>query len=129
MSKNTTTNTQMEKMSEHQSTAWLVNTGWSGGAYGVGKRMSLKITRAIIDAIFDGSLVKADYEEMPVFHLAMPKTIEGVDSSILNPRNTWEKEDEYNAMRDKLAAMFIKNFSRYTDNADGQALTAAGPKM
>ncbi len=117
-----------QKMAEHGSSAWLLNTGWSGGGYGVGERMSLKITRAIIDAIFDGSLLAADYVDMDVFGLAMPTAVNGVESSILEPRNTWGDKAAYDAQRDKLAKMFVANFARYTDTANGKALVAAGPK-
>lgn len=118
-----------QKMAEHGSNAWLVNTGWSGGAYGVGERMKLSITRAIIDAIFDGTLANADYEVMPVFNLEVPKAIEGIESNILNPRNTWADAAAYDAKRNELAGMFVKNFARYTDNAEGKALEAAGPQV
>lgn len=118
-----------KKMAEHGSNAWLLNTGWSGGGYGVGERMSLKITRAIIDAIFDGSLAEADYTDMAVFGLSMPTAVNGVESSILEPRNTWGDKDAYDAQRDKLAKMFVKNFDRYTDTDNGKALVAAGPKI
>ncbi len=116
-----------EKMAEHGSRAWLVNTGWSGGGYGVGKRMSLKITRAIIDSIFDGSLEQAEFEAMPLFGLALPTAVNGVDSVILNPRNAWADTDAYDAGLQKLAAMFVANFGKYTDTAEGLELAKAGP--
>ena len=78
-----------KKMEEHGSNAYLVNTGWTGGAYGVGERMSLPATRKIIDAILDGTLENAEYETLPVFNLEIPKEVPGVDSKILNPRNAW----------------------------------------
>lgn len=118
-----------EKMAEHGSRAWLVNTGWSGGGYGVGKRMSLKITRAIIDSIFDGSLNNATFEAMPLFGLSIPTAVQGVDSAILNPRNAWSDKDAYDAGLNKLAGMFVKNFSKYTDNDAGVALAKAGPLL
>ena len=78
-----------DKVEKHQAKVWLMNTGWSGGKYGVGSRMSLKTTRALIDAIHDGTLDKAEYEIMPGFNLKVPKAVPGVDSKILNPINTW----------------------------------------
>ncbi|MEM7377145.1 MAG: phosphoenolpyruvate carboxykinase (ATP) [Pseudomonadota bacterium] len=117
-----------EKMAEHGSRAWLVNTGWSGGGYGVGRRMSLKVTRAIIDAIFDGSLAAADFEAMPLFDLAVPTAVAGVDPAILNPRNAWQDTVAYDAGLQKLAGMFVANFAKYTDTPDGVALAEAGPR-
>lgn len=78
-----------EKMKKHNSSCWLINTGWSGGKYGVGKRMSLKLTRNIIDQIHSGELEKAQYTNFPVFNVKIPTTCPGVDPVILNPRNTW----------------------------------------
>lgn len=118
-----------EKMNEHGSSAWLVNTGWSSGGYGVGKRMSLKITRAIIDSIFDGTLAQAEYEALPLFGLAIPREVAGVDSAILNPRNAWSDTEAYDAGLHNLASMFVANFAKYTDTAEGEALAAAGPKL
>ena len=118
-----------DKMAEHGSRAWLVNTGWSGGGYGVGKRMSLKVTRAIIDAIFDGTLAEADYEALPLFGLAMPTAVAGVDSAILNPRNAWSDTAAYDAGLQKLASMFVANFAKYTDTPEGEALSMAGPQL
>jgi phosphoenolpyruvate carboxykinase (ATP) len=118
-----------KKMDEHHSNAWLVNTGWSGGAYGVGSRMPLSATRKIIDSIFDGSLDNADYDILPVFGFKIPKKIEGVNSTILNPRNTWSDKDAYDAQLHKLASMFIENFKMFTDNNEGKALIKAGPSL
>ena len=92
-----------KKMREHGSHAWLVNTGWSGGGYGVGNRMSLKITRKIIDSILDGSLEKADFESFKIFGFEVPKSIEGVDSNILNPENTWSNKDDYNTALEEVS--------------------------
>jgi phosphoenolpyruvate carboxykinase (ATP) len=116
-----------EKMQQHGSSAWLVNTGWSGGSYGEGKRMSLKITRAIIDVILDGSLENAEYENMPVFNFAIPKKIAGVDPVVLNPRNTWADTEEFDETIINVAHMFIKNFKKYSVNQDGRQIEKAGP--
>mgnify|MGYP000577605502 FL=1 len=118
-----------KKMDEHGANAYLVNTGWTGGAYGVGERMSLKATRRMIDSIFDGTLENAEYEVMPVFNLQVPKAIEGVDSTLLNPINTWADKDAYNATLNKLAGMFVENFEMFTDNEEGKSLVSSGPQL
>ena len=116
-----------EKIDKHGSEVYLVNTGWSGGAYGVGKRMSIKATRACIDAILSGSINESEFEKIPKFDLSIPTSLKGVDSNILNPINTWENKDEYNATRDELAGMFIENFKKYiTDESD---FSKFGPKL
>lgn len=117
------------KMKEHGSAAYLVNTGWTGGGYGVGSRMSIKDTRRIIDAIFDGSLEKAEFEKFPIFNFMVPKAIPGVDSFILNPRNTWKDKAAYDQQLKKVAEMFVKNFQRFTDTNAGKALVDYGPKV
>jgi len=115
------------KMEEHHANAYLINTGWTGGAYGEGSRMSLTATRRIIDAIFDGSLDGTEWKAMDVFGIAIPKNIEGVDSNILNPRNTWADKSAFDQQLHKLAGMFIENFKKYTDLDAGKALVAHGP--
>ncbi len=117
-----------KKMEEHDSTAYLVNTGWIGGSYGIGKRIDITVTRNIINAILDGSLEDAEYEELPIFELEIPKTVNGVDSQILNPRNTWKYESAYLKQANMLAEKFIENFSNFTDTEEGQRLMAAGPQ-
>lgn len=118
-----------EKMSEHGSSAWLVNTGWSGGSYGDGKRMSLKITRAIINAILDGSLEKAEYENMAIFNFAIPKHVTNVVSNVLNPRNTWTDKEDFDEVIGNLAKMFKNNFKRYAINDEGREIEKAGPTV
>jgi len=118
-----------KKMDEHGVTAYLVNTGWSGGKYGVGKRMSLKVTRKIIDAILDGSIEDSEFENMSTFNISVPKSLSGVESEILNPRNAWADKDDYDQTTGQLAQMFIENFKLFTDNDDGKALVAAGPSL
>ena len=118
-----------KKMEEHGSTAYLVNTGWSGGPYGTGKRMSLKVTRKVIDAILNGSLDTTECDEFPVFGFAVPKALDGVESSILNPRNTWDDKDAYDATLQKLAGMFVESFKTYTDTDEGKQLEQVGPKL
>lgn len=118
-----------KKMDEHGSTAYLVNTGWTGGPYGTGERMSLKATRAIITAILEGKLEGVECDTMPLFNLRFPKAVEGVDSAILNPKNTWDDKAAYDAQADKLAGMFIEAFKSYTDTPEGKALEAVGPTL
>lgn len=118
-----------KKMVEHGADAYLVNTGWSGGKYGVGKRMSLKVTRKIIDAILNGTLETAEFDTMPIFNLQIPNTLDGVDAQILNPRNVWDNKEEYDTIAKQLAEMFIANFNNFTDNDAGKALISAGPQV
>lgn len=118
-----------KKISQHGSTAYLVNTGWSGGKYGIGKRMSLKITRKIIDDILAGTLEKAGFDVMPVFQLNIPKSLPGIQEGILNPRTSWMDKADYDVTLRKLGAMFIKNFETFTDTNEGKALVAAGPQL
>ncbi|MBR8462489.1 phosphoenolpyruvate carboxykinase (ATP) [Campylobacter sp. faydin G-105] len=117
-----------EKIDRHNVNVYLVNTGWSGGAYGVGKRMSIKATRACINAILDGSITKCEFEKFDKFDLAIPKKLDGVETKLLNPINTWNDSAEYVATREKLAKMFVKNFKRYEDVKEGVEYAKAGPK-
>ena len=119
-----------EKIDKHEVNVYLVNTGWTGGPYGIGKRMSIKDTRACINAILNGSINNAEFETLPVFNLQIPKTLEGVaDNKVLNPRNTWEDKDAYDNQLKKLAEMFIENFKRYEDVPEGKEYEKAGPKI
>lgn len=115
-----------EKIAKHGSSVYLINTGWTGGGYGVGKRMSLPATRAIVTAALNGSLNDVEYEVEPFFGLAVPKTCPNVDSAILNPRNSWADKAEYDRVAKKLAAKFVENFKKYSHmSAD---IVNAGPK-
>jgi len=116
-----------EKMRKHSSIAWLVNTGWSGGAYGTGKRMSLKYTRAIIDAIHDGSLATAITATDPVFGLTVPTECANVPAEILIPKNTWADKGAFDTTADKLAGLFAENFKKFAENAS-EEIKAVGPK-
>ncbi|KAJ3206001.1 Protein kinase C-like 1 [Dinochytrium kinnereticum] len=118
-----------DKMAHHQASAWLINTGWNGGAYGTGKRISLKYSRAIIDAIHSGELDKAEYDTYPIFGLQIPKAVTGVPAEVLDPRKAWlGTQESYNATVEKLARLFVENFKAFADKADGEVL-AAGPKI
>jgi len=116
-----------DKIAKNGSQAWLVNTGWSGGGHGVGKRMSLRYTRAILDAIHDGSLAKAATVVDPTFGLHVPQGCNNVPAEILNPRNTWADKAAYDQKAKHLAGLFTKNFGKYADRAS-EAIRSAGPK-
>ncbi len=114
-----------KKMKEHQVNVWLVNTGWTGGAYGTGSRMKLSYTRAMITAALNGALAGVEFEQHPVFGLQMPTTCPNVPSEILNPRNTWSNAAEYDQKANELAQKFIKNFEQYADGVSAEIVAAA----
>ncbi|TDU25683.1 phosphoenolpyruvate carboxykinase (ATP) [Panacagrimonas perspica] len=101
-----------EKMKKHKARCILLNTGWSGGKYGVGKRMSIKVTRALLNAALDGKLDNVETEKLPILNLTIPKSCPGVESAILNPRNTWANKDEYDATATTLRDAFRENFKK-----------------
>lgn len=115
-----------KKMKKHGTNAWLINTGWSGGKYGVGQRMDISITRKIIDSIHNGTLQNIKTKQMPVFNLNIPENCPGVDSKILNPIDTWQNKDEYNLLLKNLAQNFNSNFKKYSDKAS-DIIKNAGP--
>lgn len=115
----------VKKMEEHNATAYMVNTGWNG----TGKRISIKDTRAIIDAILDGSIENAETKVIPTFNLTVPTSLPGVNPEILDPRDTYADVSEWNTKANDLASRFIKNFVQYTDNEQGQNLVKAGPSI
>ena len=119
----------VRKANQHGAKAYLVNTGWIGGAYGVGKRIDLPSTRAIIDAILNGDLEKAEFDILPIFNLRVPKSVPGVDSKLLNPQNAWAKAADWEKQARDLAAKFIENFKNFTDNEAGKKLVSAGPQL
>ncbi|QLG74096.1 hypothetical protein HG535_0F06080 [Zygotorulaspora mrakii] len=118
------------KMSEHRANAWLINTGWTGSSYSSGgNRCPLKHTRAILDAIHDGTLATESYESLPVFNLQVPKKVKGVPSGLLNPSKNWvDGEAKYKAAVTNLGRKFIENFKIYEDKATATVLEA-GPKI
>ncbi|ACR11259.1 phosphoenolpyruvate carboxykinase (ATP) [Teredinibacter turnerae] len=113
------------RMKAAGATAYLVNTGWNG----TGKRISIKDTRGIIDAILDGSVDSAESKSVPIFNLEVPTALPGVDGGILDPRDTYASEAEWTEKAEKLAKLFVDNFEKFTDNAEGKALVEAGPKL
>ncbi len=115
----------VKKMEANGSRAFLVNTGWNG----TGKRISIKDTRGIIDAILDGSIEKADTKTIPYFNFEVPTELPGVDTNILDPRNTYADAAEWETKAVDLAGRFIKNFAKYEGNEAGKALVAAGPQL
>jgi phosphoenolpyruvate carboxykinase (ATP) len=104
-----------KKIDEHGVSVYLVNTGWTGGGYGVGKRMSIKDTRACINAILDGSIKESEFDTTKTFRLNVPKTLGDIKPEILNPRNAWEDKELFDNTRDNLAEMFIENYKKYQD--------------
>ena len=115
----------VKKMEKVGATAYLVNTGWNG----TGKRISIKDTRAIIDAILDGSIEKADTKTIPYFDFKVPVALHDVNPGILDPRDTYATPEEWNEKAEDLAGRFIKNFEKFTYNEAGKALVVAGPKI
>lgn len=117
--------TLIGKAKEHNAKVYLVNTGWNG----TGKRISLKNTRAIIDAIIDGSIENAPTKHIPILNLVAPTALNNVDTEILDPRNTYSDVSEWEAKAKSLAAKYIKNFEQYCDNDDAKALIPSGPQL
>lgn len=116
------------KIEENNCKVWLVNTGWSGGAYGTGKRMSLSNTRKMIEAVLNDTIDQAGYDDFPVFNFQVPKQIAGVDASILQPENTWEDKSKYETERVCLANLFQRNFKKFEPGVDATIMDA-GPKI
>jgi phosphoenolpyruvate carboxykinase (ATP) len=117
-----------EKMQEHKVNVWMINTGWTGGPYGIGNRMKLKYTRAMITAALEGHLDKVKFENCAVFELAIPTECPGVPQEVLNPRNTWADKAAYDNKARYLAGLFVKNFEKYKDGVSPDILAAA-PKL
>jgi phosphoenolpyruvate carboxykinase (ATP) len=117
-----------EKIRKHKANVWLVNTGWTGGEYGVGHRMKLPHTRRMLKEAIEGNLDEAEYKKDPIFGLSIPQHVDGVPDSVLNPRDTWENTGSYDAKAKKLAKMFIENFEQFADEAS-EELLAAAPKI
>lgn len=117
-----------KKLRDHKAHMWMVNTGWSGGAFGTGERMKLSITRSIIDAIHEGALVNQPTVRDPVFGVEVPTACPAVPSEMLIPRNAWADKGAYDATAKKLAKMFQDNFKQYESNASAET-RAAGPTV
>lgn len=114
-----------QKMKQRQVNVWMINTGWSGGSYGVGKRIKLSYTRAMINAALHGKLNDGAFESHPVFGMLIPKKCPGVPSEILDPRNTWKDKNAYDKKAKELAGKFVENFKKFAHNASEEILSAA----
>ena len=114
------------KMLKHNASCWLINTGWTGGPYGIGKRMSIHHTRALLNAALDGSLADIEFYTDPVFGFEVPKSCGDVPEKVLYPEKTWEDPEAYRDKRKQLALLFIENFKKFADGTPPE-ITAAGP--
>ena len=116
------------KLDRHDTRVWLINTGWSGGPPGVGQRMSIAHTRAMVNAALDGRLDDVATETEPYFGLRIPVQCTGVPKEVLNPGNTWANPDDYKAQAQKLAGLFAKNFQQFADQTSPE-IRQAGPSL
>jgi phosphoenolpyruvate carboxykinase (ATP) len=116
-----------KNLRKHDADCWLVNTGWTGGPYGTGTRMKIEVTRALLNAALDGSLLNAPMEPDALFGFMVPKKVAGVPDKVLNPRSTWRDPKAYDEQAKKLAGMFQKNFEQYKDVAPRE-VAEAGPR-
>jgi phosphoenolpyruvate carboxykinase (ATP) len=107
-----------EKIAKHGATCWLVNTGWTGGAYGTGSRMPIRATRLLLSAALDGTLANGTFRADPNFGFEVPTSVPGVADLLLEPRRTWEDKEAYDAQAEKLVAMFSENFKQYLPHID-----------
>ena len=114
-----------DKIAKHGASCWLVNTGWTGGAYGTGSRMPIQATRALLAAALDGSLAERQFRKDPSFGFDVPVSVTGVDDGLLDPRGTWEDKAAYDAQARRLLEMFADNFEQYVDHIDDDVRAAA----
>ena len=115
-----------EKIAKHNAKVWLINTGWTGGPYGVGNRIDLDLTRRMLNAILLGELDDVTFVPDPIFQLLVPKSVLGIPNEILEQRNTWEDGTAYDEKAHELATLFINNFKKYRDYGDFES---AGPLL
>ncbi len=113
-----------DKIAKGGTNCWLVNTGWTGGGYGNGSRMPIKVTRALLSAAINNKLVQVEFVKDPHFGFSVPKSVPNVDSSYLNPRDTWEDVAAYDEAAKKLVNLFMKNFEQHVDNVDNEVRSA-----
>jgi len=116
-----------QKIAEHNTRVYLINTGWSGGPYGVGKRIDLKYTRAMVTSALNGDLEKTPFKHNDIFNLEIPTLCPRVPSEVLDPRNTWSDKEKYDISAKKLAALFVKNFEKFGETPE--EILSAGPKI
>ena len=114
-----------QKIAQTGASCWLVNTGWTGGAYGTGHRMPIKATRALLSAALDGSLAKALFRRDPNFGFDVPVAVPGVDAQLLSPRETWADKAAYDAQAARLVRMFSENFGQYLPHINAEVRAAA----
>ena len=117
-----------ERMAKHKVDCWLINTGWTGGKFGTGKRCPLKYTRRIVDAVHSGELAAAEYETFGTFGLAIPTALEGVPRDLLNPERAWPDRAAFEREVRKLGVMFTKAFKNYEQDVDVK-VKLAGPQL
>jgi phosphoenolpyruvate carboxykinase (ATP) len=117
-----------ERIARGGADCWLVNTGWTGGKYGVGNRMPIKATRALLNAALDGSLNDAEFRKDENFGFEVPVSVPGVDSAILDPRSTWSDKDDYDRTAAKLVDLFVDNFAQFADHVE-EGVKQAGPRV
>ncbi|MGL5512122.1 MAG: phosphoenolpyruvate carboxykinase (ATP), partial [Sporomusa sp.] len=117
-----------EKLKRHQTNVFLINTGWSGGSYGVGSRMKLAYTRAMVTAAIEWYLDQVEYQLDPIFNVYVPVSCPGVPDDILMPRNPWADKEDYDCKARELARLFIQNFNKFSENIPAN-IAAAGPKV
>ncbi|MGH8014926.1 MAG: phosphoenolpyruvate carboxykinase (ATP) [Candidatus Zixiibacteriota bacterium] len=117
-----------QKIAKHKVNCWLVNTGWTGGPFGVGKRMSIQHTRTLLNLALDGELLNVEYATDPVFRFQVPQSADGVPKSVLNPAESWKDKGDYNRRYRNLAEMFSKNFEKYKDGCPKE-IVEAGPVL
>jgi len=117
-----------ERMSKHNVDCWLINTGWTGGKFGLGKRCPLKVTRRIVDAVHSGELAKAEYETFGTFGLSIPTSLEGVPRELLNPQLAWADKEAFNKEVRKLGVMFQRAFALYEKDVKPE-VRLAGPQI
>ena len=117
-----------ERMAKHKVDCWLINTGWTGGKFGTGKRCPLKFTRRIVDAVHSGELAKSEYETFDVFGLQIPTSLEGVPRELLNPKLAWADKEAFGREVRKLAGMFQKAFALYEQDVE-EKVRLAGPTV
>ncbi len=117
-----------EKIAKHQARVWLVNTGWTGGPYGVGSRMKIAYTRAMITAALSGALDTVAYKTHPIFNIEVPTSCPGVPDGVLDPRSTWPEAAKYDEQAAKLAGMFVDNFKTFENDVPA-SVKDAGPKV
>ena len=117
-----------KRIQAHNATCWLVNTGWTGGPYGVGKRMEIRYTRALLNAVLDGILDDVEMNEDPIFGFQVPVSVTGVPADVLNPRNTWIDKEAYDSQAKKLARLFEENFEQFRENVP-EYVVGVGPKV